>query len=208
MKQPGRQGLALAAWIVCSRACVGLCDLRQVGSNAVFIRWSEKGRRGKGRKGGCSLRYLPPSPNTRNICRLNCLITDACSQPTKSRYRLSGDLGLSSVIPDTCFCSWVENTPGSSIFWWDYSPSSPVSEAEGETNENEKKKKKEKMEVKYIDMYMHTHIHMCLFLTHEAEILRGKCLSLLGSNTGHEKVHVGYFIEIHSPLPLIFSFVG
>lgn len=49
---------------------------------------------------------------------------------------------------------------------------------------------------------------MYLFFTHEAEILRGKCLSLLGSNTGHETVHVGYFIGIHSPLPLILSLVG
>ena len=51
-----------------------------------------------------------PSPSPRNICRASCLVTDACSQPAKSRRRLSGDLGLSPVIPDA-----FASVPGSKM---------------------------------------------------------------------------------------------
>lgn len=58
-------------------------------------------RRRVGKIAGESQVSASPPPKIPNICHFNSLITDPCSVPTKIRERLSGELGLSRVIPDT-----------------------------------------------------------------------------------------------------------
>ena len=56
----------------------------------------------------------------------------------------------------------------------------------------------------YIFIYIPTPTYF-FFSTHKAEMLRENCLNLLDSKTGHK--HVGGGIGIHSPVPIILSFV-
>lgn len=112
-----------------------------------------------------------------------------------SRMALRRSGAFSSDSRHFCFCSCFK-IPLEAAFCDEITALLVQFLKQGEKNKWKGKKKKTWRWNIYI-YNPHTHIRIYIFSTHKVEILSGKCLSLLGSKTGHKNVWVILLESIH-----------